>query len=232
MSRRSTKRERLRGRRSLDYRAMTSIDGQILHVRPYCGVEDAQKGKTATAEEGADGLVTLYDVICTCDLPTSPTTMATGITTRFDNSVDGYPVSSPVAHVISPEKPYSTHVSPVSGVVCLGDLWRENKGCESLAELVLRVHYAYNFQDPKVGLEGYQTNAEVFREQELRDHPFNPDIVWPVVSLDAFLVPQNSGPARQRVVVFRASRPLAETQQDAPPAAPRPRLVILSGRQP
>ena len=90
---RKGRRDKQRGRRALDYRAMMSLDGDVLNVKPYAGYLDASAGQVATPEQGAAGEVTLYDVTCTAALPVSTTEAATGITTRFDASGGAYPVA-------------------------------------------------------------------------------------------------------------------------------------------
>lgn len=224
---RKGRRDKQRGRRALDYRAMMSLDGEVLQVRPYAGYAAITAGQVATPEQGAAGEVTLYDVACTAALPVSATEAATGITTRYDVSGSEYPVLPPSAMVVSPKKPLTTHVHRESGVVCIGPLWQELKGKELLAELVLRVVRAYNYQDPATDELGFQP-AALFYRRTLRGRPFNPDLVLPAVPDDVFQI-VGAAESRPRVaVVVGEATPRRDRRVSV--AAPRAsRLEIVSG---
>lgn len=226
MSRRS-KKDKQRGRRSLDYRAMMSLDGPVLQIQAFRTGVDAAQGIIATAEDGAAGAVTVYDVTCTAELPVGPDGTAAGITTRFDNSGLNYPSDPPVASVTSAQKPFSTHVHPLSGALCLGQLWGELQGKENLAELVLRVCAAYNFEDPIATERGFQPEAEIYRQDVLHGRPFNPNITWPVIPSDVFRVATNNG-ARPHVVLLGGAMPAPSVPRLEPAAPPATRVVVLS----
>ncbi|HET9929574.1 MAG TPA: hypothetical protein VFQ35_02755, partial [Polyangiaceae bacterium] len=165
-------------------------------------------------------------VTCLAELPTSMTGSARGVTTRFDISSSEYPLASPTAMVVSSAKPFCTHVSPDSGGVCLGGLWRTLQGKELLAELVLRVFQAFNHQDPNTSEPGYQPHARALRER-LNGRPFNPKFVLPAVPDDVF---HDDGPRVVRARVTIVGMPArASGSRVQLPSSVRPRIRIVSG---
>jgi hypothetical protein len=225
--RRRSKRERQTARRALDYRAMMSLDGEVLRVVPFVNAAAATVGTVASPEQGHGGLVTVYDVVCEFPLPVSISEALCGITTRLDISGDQYPRSAPIAFVVSPEKPFSTHVEPGGGAICIGDLWDELKGKELLAELVLRIVRAYNFQCPPANEYGYQRGAHFYFKNFLHERPFNPDLELPAVPEDVFQLPTAPRP---RVLIVAAPRPWpSETRVRVTGSEPR-RLVVVRAR--
>ena len=213
------KRERQRGRRALDYRAMMSLDGDVLTIRPYVDRGAAKAGRVATAEDGANGLVTVYDVTCMVPLPVSPNEARSGITTRFDVSGSEYPRTPPTVFVVNQTKPFSTHVHPESGIVCIGELWEELKGKELAAEFALRVIRAYNFQDPPANELGFQPGALFYFENVLNRGPFDPNLRLPAVPDNILEIPDTAPQRRHVVIVFGNTAPSV-----------RPRLQIVGAR--
>jgi len=223
---RKSRRDKQCGRRSLDHRAMMSLDGDVLKVKAYTDHASADAGRVATPEQGAAGEVTLYDVTCTAPLPLSAREAARGITTRFDVSGSGYPLTAPLAVVTSPRKPFTTHVQQGSGIVCLGSLWGELKGKELLAELVLRVMRAFNYQDPATNELGFQPDAFHYRQRLGR--PFNAGLVLPAVPDEVFQVEGAASEQRPRVAVVATSA--SATRIPPRLAVGRPtRVAIVSG---
>lgn len=226
---RPSKRARQRARRALDYHGMTALHGQVLHVRAYRNAEDAARSIEATPKDGADGLVTVYDITCSAKLPTSPVATASGITVRFDTSDGEDPRVPPTAFVISPERPFSTHVHRDSGTCCLGSHWLEMGGKESLGELTLRLFGAFNFEDPLAAEPGYHPEAETYRIEVLGGRPFDPSIRWPVIPTDIYCAEQRTD-ARPRVAIVGGRAPeTANTGARIVTAASR-RVVVLPRR--
>jgi hypothetical protein len=225
------KRVRQKGRRALDYKGMLSLHGEVLRVRAYTSLEAADQGIQATREDGEAGRVMVFDVEFVSELPVSPTETATGLTTRFITSDEQYPVSPPVAVVISRHKPLCVHVA-ANGLLCSGQLWQECAGNEILPEFVLRVMRAYNFEGEANDEQGHQPAAQWFGREHLQGRPFNPNLVLPVVPESVFRTgePVNAA-ARPRLVIVSAGSAVAQAPVHNI-AERRPRLVVLSGRAP
>lgn len=198
---RRERRDRQKGRRALDYRAMMSLDGNVLRVRPYASHAAVSSGTTATREEGASGSVTLYDVSCLSPLPTSATESLTDITIRMDLTQPSYPGTAPSVMVVSHAKPFCTHVQPGSGFICLGSLWEELKGKELAAELAIRLFRAFNFQDPPAREFGFQPDAYFFYTDVLKEQPFRPGLELPAVPDAVFHVPGANAPRPRASIV-------------------------------
>lgn len=227
---RKGKRAQQRARRALDYRAMLSLDGEGLEVTPYVDAQAAAAGTVATAEDGANGLISVYDVACLAALPVSATETATGITTRFNIASGQYPAQPPTATVVSTKRPFNTHVEPRSGHVCIGDHWREVGGKELLAEFTLRMIRAFNFEDPPTNEYGYQPDALLYYRTVLRGKPFNPDLKLPAIPDSVFelAAPRE---ARPRVVIVHGGgtpQPAAVRVPDGQAA----RCVVVDGGNP
>ncbi len=223
------KRIRQKGRRALDYRGMMSLHGDVLQVRPYASVETAEQGILATRDDGEAGRATVYDVTCAFELPTSPTQTATGIITRFMTSDEQYPVSPPVAVVISAQKPLCVHVA-ANGMLCSGQLWQECRGNETLPEFTLRVMRAYNFEGEANDEPGYQPAAQAFGREHLRGRPFNPNLVLPVIPDSVYRAPEPAqSPTRPRLVIVSQGAAMAQNRVQVA-LRTRPRLVVVPGR--
>lgn len=185
---------------------MMSLRGSVLQVRAYRTTDDAERDIAATPKDGADGIVTVYDVTCLAKLPTSTGTAAAGVSIRLDNSDAEYPRKPPAAFVVSGAKPLCTHVHPEAGAICLGDHWRELNGKENLAELTLRLFAAFNFEDAPATEPGYQPQAELYRTDVLGGRPFNPSIQWPVIPSDIYRV-AGSNESRPKVLLIAGATP-------------------------
>lgn len=224
---RKDRRDRQRARRALDYRAMMSLKGDVLDVRAYASNAALAAGTVASPQEGADGLVVLYDLICLAPLPASSTQAVPNITTRFDISGSDYPVTPPMAIVVSQHKPFCTHVQPLTGFVCIGSLWGELKGKELLAEFGLRLVAAYNFQDPPTDELGFQPGALLYHRVGLEGRAFNPELQLPAIPESVFAIPKAATP-RAKVVVVSTPR----TPALAVPVRSSTRRVVIVGGGP
>jgi hypothetical protein len=174
---------KLQGRLVLDYEGVAALSSPALGpVRMYDSVASAERAQALARKACLDGRATIYDVTYTFPIPTSRTATAGSVTARFYLLEGGrYPLSSPVVQCVSKARPFSHHVHPTTGVVCLGSMWEEARGRMLLAQLVVHVMRIFNHDEPtKTPHNGYSADAAAWWKS--RDcAPIHADLPYPVL---------------------------------------------------
>jgi hypothetical protein len=106
---------------------------------------------------------------------------------KFDLLAGGnYPYSAPAATCLGAPLPWSPHVHPTSGTVCLGDGWAHARGRMLAAQLVVHVMRLLNCDEPDRGSDygGWNPPAAHYWRAVLGRRPLNPDLLYPVLPAD------------------------------------------------
>ncbi|MBI5511417.1 MAG: hypothetical protein HY903_21880 [Deltaproteobacteria bacterium] len=97
-----------------------------------------------------------------------------------------YPYTSPTATVLSRPFPWTPHVHPQTGMVCMGEAWRLSVGRMLFPQLIVHVMHCLNFDEPDRGPKYVGWNAEAINywRQKLHTQPLHPDLLYPVLPLE------------------------------------------------
>ena len=219
----------LRSKLAYEYELIASLRSPAFGpVRGYASMTDARAGRELSPAEAKAGRPAVYDITYRFAIPVSPECTTDQAVAHFDLLGGGnFPFSLPIVTVRSRPMPFSPHVHPTSGIVCLGEGWERARGQMLAAQLVVHVMHLLNLDEPRPrpSWRGFSAEAaEWWRARGCR--PFNADLEYPVLdpslthgvapSRPAFRVcatvsPVTFRPAESRSVAFSGS-------VDPPPA--------------
>lgn len=154
-------------------------------VTGYASMEDIKRGRAATDADGKAGRVTVYAADYRFPMLAGPTGRLHHARIVFNLLAGGsYPFSAPLAQVVSRPLPWSTHIAPGSGVVCLGEGWGKARGKILAAQLVVHCMKCLNTDEPDRGrlYGGYIPEAHRFWREQLGGKPLN-DLAYPELPL-------------------------------------------------
>ncbi|MDB4931674.1 MAG: hypothetical protein JWM10_4158 [Myxococcaceae bacterium] len=172
----------LRTRLAFDHsviRGLTAADH--VTVRAFA---DGRHEREVTLTEGEAGLATRYLAEYRFPILTGPGPTTDRALVRFDLLAGGnYPFSEPVVEVLSRPRPWTPHVHPSSGAVCLGGGWRRAQGRMLAAHLVVHVMHLLNFDEPApdAGYSGWNGEAISYWRGKLGLRPLHPGLPYPVL---------------------------------------------------
>lgn len=173
----------LRSRFAFDHEVMRGMSADGLGaVRAFTSYQNARSGHEASIADGEAGRVVLYVVEYRFRHLVGPGRTAESAVAVFDLASGGnYPFSRPAVSFVEQPLPWSPHVHPTSGAVCLGDGWQRARGRMLAAQLVVHVMRLINFDEPDrgPGYEGWNGAAIRYWRRELRGRPFLPNLVYP-----------------------------------------------------
>src|SRR5205085_1726966 len=95
-----------------------------------------------------------------------------------------YPFTEPVVVFTSRPVPWSSHVHPATGVVCLGNGWESADGGVLLGQLVVHVARLMNLDEPDLGEYGYNRASSQYWRDTLGSKPYLPDLTYPALPAD------------------------------------------------
>lgn len=175
----------LRSRLAFDYRVMMGLRSPALGaVRAFASEADLRAGREVTTAQGERGGAVLYLVEYRFPILTGPGQTVEGATARF-NLLAGpnYPYSRPTVEVVSRPLPWSPHVLPGPGTVCLGEGWVLARGRMLAGQLVGHVMHLLNFDEPDrgPGYHGFSTEAIKYWREVLGGRPLHPDLPYPLL---------------------------------------------------
>lgn len=174
----------LRFRLAFDHRVirgLTVTDHVV--IQPVTSV-DGRREREVTPEEGEAGLATRYLVEYRFPILTGPGPTTERALVRFDLLAGGnYPHSDPVVEVLSRPRPWTPHVHPASGSVCIGGGWSRARGRMLAAHLIVHVMRLLNFDEPPPsdGYEGWNGEAIRYWRRVLGLRPLHPTLPYPVL---------------------------------------------------
>ena len=172
-----------RSRLAFDYRTTRALVAPALGaVRAYRAEDDLRARREVTPDDGAAGQAVLYVVEYRLPVLVGPDTTVPAVTVRF-NLLDGgnYPYSTPAAAVTSRPTPWSPHVHPATGLVCLGEGWPLAAGRMLFAQLVVHVLRLLNCDEPDrdPSYVGWNAAAIHYWRTVLHRRPLHPDLEYP-----------------------------------------------------
>lgn len=172
-------------RRVLDERALASLSSAptIGEITGFASHDAFRSGQRLSRAEREAGRARLYSIEYRFEHLVGPGQTADRAVAIFDASASDYPRTKPTVTFRRKPFPFSQHVHPSNGVVCLGTCWDLAAGHMLLAELVVHVMHLVNFDEPDRGTrwDGYTYEALEYWERELRGQPFNPALTYPVL---------------------------------------------------
>jgi len=205
-----------RSRLGFDYEVARRLPSPVLEsVRAYASTDQANRGSEVTPEQGLAGEATAYVVGYRFPILTGPDQYTDSAIVRFDLLAGGnYPYSPPAVQVISRPLPWSPHVHPASGIVCIGDGWRDARGHMLFAQLVVHVMHLLNCDEPdrSVLYSGFNAAAIRYWREKLGRKPLNPDLQYPLLPLDVAFGIQNPNASFAQSPVGCAFRPAVEAE--------------------
>jgi hypothetical protein len=172
-------------RLALDYRStMPLVSPMIPSILAYPG---ATAKTPVSAADGERGRATVYVVQYDIKHLVDAGKYGTRCQVRFDlGAAANYPFDPPSVFVVSTPHPWSPHVQPGNGAVCLGEIWSHGKGKMLLAQLVLHVARILNCDEPDRGAWYFGWNAAAigFWRNTMKCRPVTPDLAYPVIPTD------------------------------------------------
>lgn len=173
--------KQLRSRLAFDHRVATSLVSPALGpVTAYTSADAG--GREVSPEEGAAGAATCFVVEYRFPVLAGAGKHTPVTRVRFDLLAGGnYPFSAPVPQVLSRPLPWSPHVHPANGFVCLGAGWARARGRMLLGELIVHVMRILNCDEPDRGPDYVGWNADAIRywRTVLGRKPLHPDLAYP-----------------------------------------------------
>lgn len=174
-------------RTALDYRLSCAMNGNgIVSLTAHETLEALRRGRpiAPTAAEAGRALWFLAEYRFPVLVGAGKTTSSTKVV--FDTSSAEYPFTPPRVQVISSPLPWSPHVHPATGSVCLGEGWTNARGKMSLVALVIHVCRILNCDEPDRGdgYVGWNAPAASYWRRVLVRQPLNPALPYPVVPVE------------------------------------------------
>ncbi len=220
----------LRSRLAFDWKVVRALKSPALGpVRGFVSADDVKRGNDATDADGDAGRVTIYVVEFRFPILIGPGPTTPSATCRFDLLAGGnYPFSTPSASFVSRPLPWSPHVHPWTGSVCLGDGWARARGKMLAAQLVGHVMRIVNCDEPDRGpfYDGWNGEAIRYWRNTLGKKPFHPELAYPVLPEEithgyedpkaSFGAASEVGPTPTRTAAFTAAAESAFAFAPAP----------------
>jgi hypothetical protein len=202
-----------------DWRVASRMQNEIVRITPFASVSGAKTGRILDARLADEGHATTYVAEYTFPMVTRHSSerasnnvvRLSGTRALIDLRVDAsYPLSTPLVQILGTPRPFSPHVHPLTGTVCLGELWKESAGSMLVGELVVHVARILNFdeRDPGASLDGFDVDGIRYWREVLKGQPLNRGLRYPVV-------PEHEGYGTARVL----------TRVTSPRVATRPALM-------
>lgn len=171
----------LASRLALDYRAVVGLSREALgEIRAWNAASPT--ARELGAAEGEVGRAALYAVEYRFPHLVGRGQTSDSAVAVFDLLTGGnYPYSDPAVAFVSRPLPWSPHVHPSTGTVCLGDAWKNAGGTMLLAHLVVHVARIINFDEPGAYGSGAHWNASAveFWKASLSGGPYVRDLRYP-----------------------------------------------------
>lgn len=171
----------LRDRLALDYRVMRGLESpHIGSVRAFHGTARRE----LSHEEGLRGMADRYVVELEMPIHRAPGNLVERATLLLSLRTGGnYPFHAPFAQIVSRPVPFSPHVHPGSGSVCIGPGWSRARGRMLAAQLVIHVMRVLNFDEPATN-DGFSRDAFHYATVTLGGRPFTPSLRYPTLPVE------------------------------------------------
>jgi hypothetical protein len=177
----------VRSRLRYDYTVMLGLRSDALGpVRPFVSDDDLCKGREASPEDGEAGRVRLYLVEYRFPILIGAGKTMPSASVKFDLlATTNYPFSDPAVTCVSRPFPWSPHVHPTAGIVCLGEGWKNARGGLLAAHLAAHVMRLLNYDEPyQEHYGGWNPPAVAYWRSDLHTRPLNPKLSYPVLPSD------------------------------------------------
>jgi hypothetical protein len=178
----------LRSRLAFDYDTVTRLRSRHLGpIEPFVSERAFARDATATPAEGAAGLVRLYRIHYRFPLLIGEGLTKPGSAAKFDLLAGGnYPFTAPTVTCLASPLPWSPHVNPYSGLVCLGGAWGAAGGRMLAAQLVVHVMRILNCDEPTPSADygGWNLRAARYSREVLKARPLNSELDYPVLDAE------------------------------------------------
>jgi hypothetical protein len=172
-------------RLALCYRATVRLSAPGLRsVRAFGSEAELRAGRELSAEEGEAGRALFYLVEYAFPILVGPGPTTDRAVARFDLLAGGnYPYSDPSVAILTRPLPWSPHVRPQTGAVCIGEGWKHASGRMLAAHLVVHVMRLLNCDEPErdPSYGGWNAAAVRYWRTTMRTKPLNPDLQYPVL---------------------------------------------------
>lgn len=153
-------------------------------IRAYASEEDRRAGRRLDPSNTGGRKAIVYIVDFRFPVLVSATETTPLVTVHFDLLSGGnYPYTAPWTTVISRPMPWSPHVQPNEGTVCIGEIWRDGRGKMLLADLIIHVMRVLNFdeKDRDPLYVGWNPAAIAYWRKTMGRKPLHPDLEYPVL---------------------------------------------------
>lgn len=178
----------LRSRLAYDARICARLSSPHLVLSAHVSNEAMQKGIAATEAEAETGQASMYLARFNFATLTGPGVTTPTVAVSFNLLAGGnYPFSEPLVSVVSPRPlPWSPHVHPGSGTVCIGEVWSRSRGQMLFGQLVVHVMRVMNFDEPNrdPSYDGWNAEAIRYWRTTMKCRPLNAGIVYPTMPED------------------------------------------------
>lgn len=175
----------LRSRLAFDWKVLRDMRSAHLGlVRPYASAVEARANRVLSDRDAEAGLATCYSVEYRLRIPTALGQFVPSTFAWFDLLAGGnYPFTAPAVTCVSQPLPWSPHVNPGSGIVCLGDAWPRANGRMLSAQLVAHIMRLLNWDEPDRGAHyvGWSPSASKYWREVLQGRPISPELEYPVL---------------------------------------------------
>jgi hypothetical protein len=175
---------KLMTRLALDYRTTMPLESPAIGaIRAFPSLTAFRSGEEVKPPEGQSGRATIYVVDLVFPVLTGPGMTTSGTTLLFDLLAGGnYPFDAPLVAVASTPPPWSPHVHPTTGLVCVGTSWDSAHGTMLLAQLITHLIRILNCDEKdQLGYVGWNEAAIKYWRTELDCRPLNPTLRYPLL---------------------------------------------------
>jgi len=177
----------LRSRLAYDARICARLSSPHLVLSAHVSNDAMLNGIVATEAEAEAGQAAMY--LARFNFPTLTNA---GVTTptvavSFNLLAGGnYPFTEPAVNAVTHPRPWSPHVHPGSGAVCIGEVWARSRGQMVLGQLVAHVMRVFNFDEPNrdPSYDGWNAEAIRYWRTTMKCRPLNAGIVYPTMPED------------------------------------------------
>jgi len=176
----------LRARLAFDYEVVSELRSPRLEVTAHASTADAMAGRALGVGDGKAGRAVAYAALFRFPVLVGPARTTPETRAVFDlRSGSEYPDTEPLVTIVSRPLPWSPHVHPSTGGVCIGEMWKLARGRMLFAQLLIHVMHCLNCDEPDRGPHYTGWNADAIRywRTEMRCRPLHPDLVYPVLPM-------------------------------------------------
>ncbi len=174
-------------RRGLDYRLASSMEGNgVVQISAHENPSALARELPIDPEVGEMGGASCFLAEYRFPILKGASKTMGRARVVFNICGEAYPFTPPTVQVVSKPLPWSPHVHPGSGTVCIGQGWVNGRGRMLLVELIVHVARILNCDEPDRGpaYAGWNAQAVTYWRNVMNCAPLNPDLRYPVLPVE------------------------------------------------